>query len=176
MSSIVSYLEDTNHHLYAFTSHSQLVAQPVQFVVSQLNLIIKTVSKMLHSNKMRSNREAVSAWTDSNLTLVKVSFLTGIALGYSAIYILFIGHDLALFFRLLVTPKHGVKKQQIKENMVRLRVRSAARTSADSQPTKLRGVFFCFSTFFEGGEGSTSLERGNRVSCCLIITVISFWI
>lgn len=57
-----------------------------------------------------------------------------------------------------------------------LRVWSAARTSADSQPTKLRGVFFWLSTFFEGGEGSTSLERGNRVSCCLIITVISFWI
>lgn len=50
------------------------------------------------------------------------------------------------------------------------------RTSADSQPTKLRGVFFWLSAFFEGGEGSTSLEGGNSISCCLIITVIRFWI
>lgn len=49
-------------------------------------------------------------------------------------------------------------------------------TSADSQPTKLRGAFFWLSALFEGEEGITSLETGNRVSCCLIITVISFWI
>ena len=49
-------------------------------------------------------------------------------------------------------------------------------TSADSQPTKLRGAFFWLFAFLEGGEGSTSLETGNSVSCCLIITVISFWI
>lgn len=60
----------------------------------------------------------------------------------------------------------------------RLRVWSVcARTSADSQPTKLRGVFFFWlSALFEGGEGSTSLEGGNSFSCCLIITVIRFWI
>lgn len=55
-------------------------------------------------------------------------------------------------------------------------VRLKARTSADSQPTKLRGAFFWLSALFEGEGGSTSLERGNRVSCRLIITVISFWI
>lgn len=55
-------------------------------------------------------------------------------------------------------------------------VRLNARTSADSQPTKLRGAFFWLSALFEGEGGSTSLERGNRVSCRLIITVISFWI
>lgn len=59
----------------------------------------------------------------------------------------------------------------------RLRVWSVwAQTSADSQPTKLRGVFFWLSALFEGGEGSTSLEGGNSFSCCLIITVIRFWI
>lgn len=55
-------------------------------------------------------------------------------------------------------------------------MRLKARTSADSQPTKLRGAFFWLSALFEGEGGSTSLERGNRVSCRLIITVISFWI
>lgn len=53
---------------------------------------------------------------------------------------------------------------------------SAPRTSADSQPTKLRGVFFWLSTLFKGEVGSTSLEGGNRVSWWLIMTVISFWI
>lgn len=49
-------------------------------------------------------------------------------------------------------------------------------TSADSQPTKLRGLFFWFSVLTGGEEGGGSLMGGNRLSCCLIITVISFWI
>lgn len=53
---------------------------------------------------------------------------------------------------------------------------SAPRTSADSQPTKLRGAFFWLSTLFKGEVGSTSLEGGKRVSWWLIMTVISFWI
>ena len=49
-------------------------------------------------------------------------------------------------------------------------------TSADSQPTKLRGAVFLLGFFLRGRGGTTSLEGGNRASCCRIITVISFWI
>lgn len=51
-------------------------------------------------------------------------------------------------------------------------------TSADSQPTKLRGLLFFLLLFFllGRGDGSLSLEGGKSSSWCLIITVITFCI
>lgn len=51
-------------------------------------------------------------------------------------------------------------------------------TSADSQPTKLRGLLVFLLLFFllGRGDGSLSLEGGKSSSWCLIITVITFCI